>query len=89
MIKLWVRIVGRSVSASVKLPLGGFGTAAPMKGSHGMSCVNVYCPVCRRLAGRDKLLFKKEQGAEGKVSIRCRGCKREIEIDLGEEPVSR
>ncbi len=45
--------------------------------------VDVFCPNCYR-QGRQKLLFRKQPGAKGKISIKCRGCKETIEIQLDE-----
>ena len=52
-----------------------------------MKLKNVYCPVCEG-HGRKKLLFQIEEKAQGKINIKCRGCKEIIRIDL-EEPLSR
>ncbi|MBQ0111676.1 MAG: hypothetical protein KBT03_00935 [Bacteroidales bacterium] len=50
---------------------------------------NVYCPVCKEKANRNKLLFKKTPETKGIVFILCRGCREEIQLDLDKEPVSR
>lgn len=50
---------------------------------------NVYCPVCKARANREKLLFKKTPGTSGTILINCRGCKEVIKIELGKEPLSR
>jgi len=42
---------------------------------------NVYCPVCEK-NGRKKLLFQTEDDTTGKIIIRCRGCKEDVEIGL-------
>ncbi len=51
--------------------------------------VNVYCPNCIERYGRRKLLFQRSLDSKGTVNIMCRGCKREIEIELEKEPMSR
>lgn len=51
--------------------------------------INVYCPVCRERAGKNKLLFKKAPQASGVIYIQCRGCKEQVKIELSQEPVSR
>nr|DAY20475.1 MAG TPA: cysteine-rich protein [Caudoviricetes sp.] len=51
---------------------------------------NVYCPVCYERYGRKKLLFKKDESTFGKIIIRCRGCKEDVELNLHKaEPLSR
>lgn len=51
--------------------------------------INVYCPICKARAGKDKLLFKKTPQASGEIYIQCRGCKEQVKIELSQEPVSR
>jgi hypothetical protein len=43
--------------------------------------VNVYCPVCAKL-GRKKLLFRCTPTSKGAVLAFCKGCKKEIKIEL-------
>lgn len=50
---------------------------------------NVYCPVCKARANREKLLFKKTPKTSGTIYINCRGCREVIKIELGKEPLSR
>lgn len=54
-----------------------------------MAIENVYCPVCKARANREKLLFRKSPGAKGIIEINCRGCKEVIKIELDKEPLSR
>jgi hypothetical protein len=54
----------------------------------GVNTVNVYCPICAKL-DRQKLLFKCTAGSAGTILAFCKGCKTEIKIELGKEPLSR
>lgn len=59
------------------------------KGAAMANTENVYCPVCKARANREKLLFKKAPGSSGTIYINCRGCKEVIKIELSKEPLSR
>lgn len=59
------------------------------KGAAMLETENVYCPVCKARANREKLLFKKAPGSSGTIYINCRGCKEVIKIELSKEPLSR
>lgn len=59
------------------------------KGAAILETENVYCPVCKARANREKLLFKKAPGSSGTIYINCRGCKEVIKIELSKEPLSR
>ncbi len=51
---------------------------------------NVYCPICNERFGRKKLLFVKGSETSGRIIIRCRGCKENVELALYKsEPLSR
>lgn len=52
-----------------------------------METENVYCPVCKARANREKLLFKKAPGASGTIFINCRGCKEVIKIELSKREI--
>lgn len=54
-----------------------------------MTTENVYCPICKARANREKLLFKKTPGSSGIIYINCRGCRETIKIELSRafEPV--
>lgn len=51
-------------------------------------CIDVYCPDCAKL-NRAKLLFRHTKGTQGIVIAFCKGCRKEVKIELGEEPKSR
>ncbi len=60
-----------------------------IQGATMLKTENVYCPVCKARANREKLLFKKAPGTSGTIYINCRGCKEVIKIELSKEPLSR
>jgi hypothetical protein len=49
--------------------------------------VKVFCPICMEKYGRKKLLFKRFPESSGQIATFCKGCKKEILINL--EPLSR
>jgi hypothetical protein len=49
--------------------------------------VKVFCPVCLVERGKKKLLFKRFPETSGQIAAFCKGCKKEILVDL--EPMSR
>lgn len=44
-------------------------------------CIDVYCPDCAKLH-RKKLLFRHTLNTQGTVMAFCKGCKKEIIIEL-------
>lgn len=47
-------------------------------------CIDVHCPDCAKL-DRKKLLFRHTPSTQGTVVAFCKGCKKEIKIELGKE----
>lgn len=80
----------RAVEPTGKLfPMGCFYLRGRNMQTAEKGLIDVYCPDCAALRGRKKLLLKRFPDARGRIVAYCKGCKSNIIIDLGKEPVSR
>ncbi len=46
-----------------------------------MNLKDVFCPTCKKF-GHKKLLFRTSENSKGVVVVWCKGCKKEVKIEL-------